>query len=66
MRSSGFVADAAPSERRALGYRWQEDTWRLEPTLGPGAFGAMGGLQTSAIDYARWVAFLLVRLAAAG
>ena len=24
-----------------------------------GAFGAMGGLQTSANDYAKWVAFLL-------
>ncbi len=59
MASSGFVADAAPRERRALGYRWEDDAWRLEPTLGPGAFGAMGGLQTSAVDYAKWVAFLL-------
>lgn len=59
MQSSGFSADAAPLARRALGYRWQDDTWTLEPTLGPGAFGAMGGLQTSANDYARWVGFLL-------
>jgi serine-type D-Ala-D-Ala carboxypeptidase/endopeptidase len=59
MDSSGFVADAAPRERRALGYRWEDGAWRLEPTLGPGAFGAMGGLQTSANDYAKWVAFLL-------
>ncbi len=59
MESSGFIADAAPAERRALGYRWEDNAWRLEPTLGPGAFGAMGGLQTSANDYAKWVAFLL-------
>ena len=59
MTSSGFVADAAPRERRALGYRWENDAWQLEPTLGPGAFGAMGGLQTSANDYAKWVIFLL-------
>jgi CubicO group peptidase (beta-lactamase class C family) len=59
MSSSGFVADAAPAARRALGYRWEDAAWRPEPTLGPGAFGAMGGLQTSARDYARWVAFLL-------
>ena len=59
MTSSGFVADAAPRQRRALGYRWEDEAWRLEPTLGPGAFGAMGGLQTSAADYARWVTFLL-------
>src|ERR1700733_10466551 len=59
MQASGFVAEAAPRELRALGYRWEDDAWRLEPTLGPGAFGAMGGLQTSAVDYAKWVAYLL-------
>jgi CubicO group peptidase (beta-lactamase class C family) len=59
MTSSGFVADAAPHERRALGYRWEDEAWRPEPLLGPGAFGAMGGVQTSARDYAKWVAFLL-------
>jgi D-alanyl-D-alanine-carboxypeptidase/D-alanyl-D-alanine-endopeptidase len=59
MESSGFFVDAAPRERRALGYRWEDDAWRLEPTLAHGAFGAMGGIQTSAIDYAKWVAYLL-------
>jgi len=59
MESSGFVADSAPPTRRALGYRWEDDQWRPEPTLGPGAFGAMGGLQTSAREYAKWVGFLL-------
>lgn len=59
MDASGFVAEAAPPGKRALGYRWEENAWRLEPTLGPGVFGAMGGLQTSARDYANWVAFLL-------
>jgi serine-type D-Ala-D-Ala carboxypeptidase/endopeptidase len=59
MQSSGFFVAAAPRERRALGYRWEDDAWRLEPTLTHGAFGAMGGLQTSATDYAKWVAYLL-------
>src|SRR5262245_1996864 len=59
MTASGFVVDAAPAERRALGYRWEDDQWRLEPTLGHGAFGAMGGLQASANEYARYVAWLL-------
>ena len=59
MESSGFVVDAAPRERRALGYRWEDDAWRLEPTLAHGAFGAMGGIQTSAVDYAKWMAYLL-------
>ena len=59
MQASGFVAgDVAPS-RRALGYRWEDNAWRLEPTLGPGVFGAMGGLHVSANDYAKWVAYLL-------
>jgi CubicO group peptidase (beta-lactamase class C family) len=59
MTSSGFDVTAAPAERRALGYRWEDAAWKLEPTMAHGAFGAMGGLQTSANDYAKWVAFLL-------
>ncbi len=59
MKSSGFFVDAAPRERRALGYRWEDDEWRLEPTMSHGAFGAMGGIQTSANDYAKWIAYLL-------
>jgi D-alanyl-D-alanine-carboxypeptidase/D-alanyl-D-alanine-endopeptidase len=58
MASSGFHVDQAPAERRALGYRWEDNTWKLEPTMAHGAFGAMGGLQTSATDYAKWLGFL--------
>jgi len=59
MTSSGFEVARAPAERRALGYRWEDDAWHLEPTMAHGAFGAMGGLQTSANDYAKYVAWLL-------
>lgn len=59
MTSSGYEVMAAPQERRALGYRWEDNAWKLEPTMAHGAFGAMGGLQTSAADYAKYVAFLL-------
>lgn len=59
MASTGFYADRAPLERRALGYRWEDQTWKIEPFLAHGALGAMGGVQTSANDYAKWVAFLL-------
>jgi len=59
MTSSGFEVTRAPAERRALGYRWEDGAWRLEPTMAHGAFGAMGGLQTSANDYAKYVAWLL-------
>lgn len=43
MSSTGFYADRAPLDRRALGYRWEDHTWKLEPFLGHGALGAMGG-----------------------
>ncbi|MBX7197835.1 MAG: beta-lactamase family protein [Rhodospirillaceae bacterium] len=59
MDSTGYYADRAPLERRALGYRWEDQTWKIEPFLAHGALGAMGGVQTSANDYAKWVAFLL-------
>jgi CubicO group peptidase (beta-lactamase class C family) len=58
---SATVYDIAriPAARRALGYRWENDAWREEPQLGPGEFGAMGGVATSANDYAKYVAWLL-------
>jgi CubicO group peptidase (beta-lactamase class C family) len=59
MTSTGYAVGEWPVDRRAIGYRWEEGRWKVEPTMADGAFGAMGGLQTSAADYARWVAFLL-------
>jgi CubicO group peptidase (beta-lactamase class C family) len=59
MVSTGYDISAAPRDRRALGYRWENDAFALEPDMAHGAFGAMGGVQTSARDYARWVAYLL-------
>lgn len=59
MTSTGYDVAASPPERRALGYRWQDEAWRREPDMAHGAFGAMGGVESSAADYARWTAFLL-------
>ena len=59
MQSTGYEVSEAPLDRRALGYRWEDERHVPEPTMGRGAFGAMGGVQTSVNDYARWVAFLL-------
>ncbi len=59
MTATGYDVAAAPADRRALGYRWEDNAWKLEPTMAHGAFGAMGGIQTSATDYAKWVAYLL-------
>lgn len=59
MASSGFEVSEWPIERRAIGYRWENGAWAEEPTMAHGAFGAMGGLQTSATDYARYLAWIL-------
>lgn len=59
MTSSGYDATRAPRAHYALGYRWENDAWAAEPEMIDGAFNAMGGLQVSASDYAKWVAFLL-------
>jgi len=59
MDESGFDCHASPLARRALGYRWDNNRWQREQDLAHGAFGAMGGLQTHATDYAKWLTFLL-------
>lgn len=59
MTASGFDAPRAPKARYALGYRWENERWTAEPEMVDGAFNSMGGLQVSANDYAKWVAFLL-------
>lgn len=59
MASTGFEVTDWPAERRAVGYRWENEVHAEEPTMRHGVFGAMGGVQTSANDYAKWVAFLL-------
>ncbi len=59
MRDSTFEGASLPAERIARGYRWEDDTWKPEPALAHGTFGAMGGLWTSTRDLARYVAFHL-------
>jgi D-alanyl-D-alanine-carboxypeptidase/D-alanyl-D-alanine-endopeptidase len=59
MRSTTFEVRKVPPARLARGYRWQDSRWVEEPSMAHGAFGAMGGLVTTARDYAKWVAFLL-------
>lgn len=59
MASSGYDLATLPAGRLAVGYRWEDGRWVEEPALGPGAFGAMGGLMTTANDYARYIAWVL-------
>ena len=59
MRSTTYDIFASPPNRRAIGYRWQGNRFVREPDMKDGAFGAMGGVETSANDFAKWVGFLL-------
>jgi len=59
MASSGYEIGDVPPARLAVGYRWENDRWSPEPSMRHGAFGAMGGLHTTARDYDRYVGWLL-------
>jgi D-alanyl-D-alanine-carboxypeptidase/D-alanyl-D-alanine-endopeptidase len=59
MSATTFDPFAVPDDQRARGYHWRDDAWGEEPPEPDGEIGAMGGLVTSAADYARYVAFLL-------
>lgn len=59
MQATGYDVFASPQSARALGYRWQDEAWVREPDMADGTFGAMGGMETTANDYWRWVSYLL-------
>ncbi|WP_243453407.1 serine hydrolase domain-containing protein [Polymorphobacter multimanifer] len=59
MARTGYDVLAVPQGERALGYRYENDAFAREPELAAGAFGAMGGVETTANDYARYVGWLL-------
>jgi CubicO group peptidase (beta-lactamase class C family) len=59
MTATGYEVRDVPAGRLARGYRWEKERWVAEPVMPDGEFGAMGGLHTTANDYAKWVAFLL-------
>ncbi len=59
MRASTLEPSAVPRAVVATGYRREGDSYAEEPSLPHGAFGAMGGLLTSARDLGRYVAYML-------
>lgn len=59
MARTTFDALAAARGDYAFGYRRDGKAWSRERIEPDGEVGAMGGLVTTASDYARWVAFLL-------
>lgn len=59
MAATTYDVTAVPRARLARGYRFEGGSWVAEPEMADGAFGAMGGVVTTASDYAEWMAFLL-------
>lgn len=59
MTDTHWEYEGLPAEKLALGYRWEDEQWKLEPMLHDGAYGAMGGLITSIDDFSKYLAFHL-------
>ncbi len=59
MISTTLEPNLVARDRMALGYRWEDEQWKLEPALADGAFGVMGGMLTSIADLSKYVGALL-------
>lgn len=59
MKDTVWEYSEVPRLKLALGYRWENHAWRLEPMLHDGTYGAMGGILTTLDDFARYVSFHL-------
>ncbi len=59
MEQTYWEYDSVPEKKLAIGYRWEDEQWKLEPMLHDGAYGAMGGLITSIEDFSKYVSFHL-------
>jgi CubicO group peptidase (beta-lactamase class C family) len=59
MWSTTLEPASVPPDRLAQGYRWEDETWKEEPPLPDGAFGAMGGMLTSVSDLSKYVGAFL-------
>jgi CubicO group peptidase (beta-lactamase class C family) len=59
MRSTTMSPASVAPGRLAHGYRWEDETWKEEPQLPDGSFGAMGGMLTSLSDLATYVSVYL-------
>jgi CubicO group peptidase (beta-lactamase class C family) len=59
MASTTLHPSRVPANRRAVGYRWEDERWKEEPALPHGSFGSMGGMLTSIRDLSRYVSVLL-------
>lgn len=59
MNHTYWEYDNVPEESLVIGYRWEDEQWKLEPMLHDGSFGAMGGLITTIEDFSKYVSLHL-------
>ena len=59
MERTTFEIDDLPAGALAIGYRHHDKTWSAAKLEHDGAYGAMAGIVTNAVEYARFVAFLI-------
>ena len=59
MKDSKWEYSEAPVGTFAPGYRWEDETWKEEPVLHDGIYGAMGGLICTIEDYGKYVSLHL-------
>ena len=59
MNETYWEIDNVPQDQLAIGYRWEDEKWKLEPMLHDGSYGAMGGLITTIEDFSKYVSFHL-------
>lgn len=59
MEHTYWEYDRVPPGQLVIGYRWEDETWKREPMLHDGSYGAMGGLITSIEDFSKYVSLHL-------
>ena len=59
MNHTYWEYENVPEELLAIGYRWEDEQWKLEPMLHDGSFGSMGGLITTIEDFSKYVSLHL-------
>jgi CubicO group peptidase (beta-lactamase class C family) len=59
MNDSKWEYSDVPEATLALGYRWEDETWKEEPLLHDGSYGAMGGMICSIEDFSKYVSLHL-------
>jgi CubicO group peptidase (beta-lactamase class C family) len=59
MNDSRWEYSEIPADVFAPGYRYEDNTWKEEPILHDGAYGAMGGMICTIEDFAKYVSLHL-------